>query len=229
MDIGLPFTANQFLAVMADYNVAAWPVPPILWLGAVANVVLLALRGPAASRVVSAFLAMLWLWMAMAYHLAFFARVNAAAPIFAALFGAAAVLFAWHGVIRRRLVFRMDTSTATLAGLGLVVLALVGYPLLALSAGHAYPAAPTFGLPCPTTLYTVGILAMLRRPYPRTPLLMPLAWSLFATSAAWQLGMAEDYTLLLAFATACWLFARAGIAPRPSTEGTPAALELLRR
>lgn len=57
--------------------------------GAVATFTLLAWRGPAASRVVSLFLALSWMWMAIAYHLAFFARINPAAMLFAGLFAAA--------------------------------------------------------------------------------------------------------------------------------------------
>lgn len=223
----LPFTPRQFFAVMADYNVATWPAPPLLWLGALATLTFLAWRGPAASRVASLFLALSWGWMAIAYHLAFFARINPAALLFAALFAAAGALFAWEGVVRRRLVFEMRARPSTAAGLALAALALAGYPLLSLAAGHAYPATPTFGLPCPTTLYTVGMLAFLRRPHPRLPLLVPVAWSLVGASAAWLLGVPEDLTLLLAFALGCWLLvtARGGAARDASRPVGPASVE----
>jgi hypothetical protein len=56
---------------------------------------------------------------------------------------------------------------------------------------------PTFGVPCPTTLYTTGILLM--SGHVRWPLLaIPLAWSIIGGSAALLLGMTPDYALLLA-------------------------------
>jgi hypothetical protein len=65
-----------------------------------------------------------------------------------------------------------------------VVYALVVYPLLGAALGHRFPAAPTFGLPCPTTLFTVGLLAFLRRPFPASVLVIPALWTVVGTSAA---------------------------------------------
>ncbi|HZD54130.1 MAG TPA: DUF6064 family protein, partial [Woeseiaceae bacterium] len=36
----------------------------------------------------------------------------------------------------------------------------LSYPLLAMAGVHARPRTPTFGVPCPTTLMTVGYLLM---------------------------------------------------------------------
>ena len=80
----------------------------------------------------------------------------------------------------------------------MIVFALVVYPSLGWMLGHRYPASPTFGLPCPTTLFTFGMLLWARPPLPRRVLVIPVLWSLVATSAAVQLGMMEDLSLPLA-------------------------------
>ena len=54
---------------------------------------------------VSALLVGHWAWSALAYHVAFFTRINPAAWLFAALFIAQAVLFFRVGVVQRRLSF----------------------------------------------------------------------------------------------------------------------------
>src|SRR5690606_31807492 len=65
----------------------------------------------------------------------------------------------------------------------------------------------TFGLPCPTTLFTVGLLAFLARPYPAYVLAVPLLWSAVGTSAAFGLGMYEDLGLIAAGLIAAGLLA----------------------
>jgi hypothetical protein len=83
-------------------------------------------------------------------------------------------------------------------GLLLVVFALAIYPAWSVYAGHAYPELPTFGLPCPTTIYTIGLLAFLVRPYPRTPLVVPVVWSFIGGQAAFLLSVPQDLGLVVA-------------------------------
>jgi hypothetical protein len=77
----------------------------------------------------------------------------------------------------------------------------VAYPLLGYAAGHRYPATPTFGLPCPTTIFTLGLLLWADRPMPRWLLAVPIAWSALGASAALQLGVPEDLGLVAAGVT----------------------------
>ena len=103
---------------------AVWPVQFILNLIAVAIVVLV-IRGPErAGRLVSYGLALLWCWIGLAYHLAFFWSINPAAPFFAAVSLAAAGAFAWFGGVRGRLQFEKGLSVTAKAGLVVVVFAL---------------------------------------------------------------------------------------------------------
>lgn len=85
-----------------------------------------------------------------------------------------------------------------LVGLALAAIALVVYPLWSWYAGHGFPFLPTFGLPCPTTIYTIGLLAFLVRPYPRSPFVVPLLWCLVGAQAAFLLGVPQDMGLIAA-------------------------------
>ena len=60
-----------------------------------------------------------------------------------------------------------------------------------------YPRTPTFGVPCPTTLFTVGIL-MMSTPMYRRLLVIPLLWTFIGGSAALLLGVTTDFVLLAA-------------------------------
>ncbi len=202
----LPFTATEFFGVFARYNDAVWPAQVVLVAAAIAGVLLAAGGGTAASRAVSGILAALWAWTGLAYHVGFFASINPAAPAFAAVFVAGAAVFLWQGVVRGRVRFRVRADARGAAGFVLVFFALAVYPAWSLLAGHAYPAMPTFGLPCPVALYTVGMLAFASAP--RVVYAAPIAWCVVGLQAAWLLGVLQDLSLAPAAALALYLAAR---------------------
>jgi hypothetical protein len=204
----LPFTTAEFFDVFRRYNEAVWPAQWILIVLAVAGVTL-AIRGtPHAGRVVSWILASFWLWMAIGYHLAFFWEINPAAVLFAALFLAQAALLAATGAGWIPLGFRPRANVAGYAGAVIIAYALVAYPLVGYALGHRYPASPTFGLPCPTTIFTFGLLLWAEPPVPRALLVVPALWAMIATVAALQLGVGEDLGLAAAAVLALSLLLR---------------------
>ena len=136
--------------------------------------------------------------MAVAYHFAFFAVINPAAWVFGAFFLANALWFAWTGVIRNKLQFSVHTGIRAWLGGLLIAFSLVIYPLIGFLSGHRYPAMPTFGLPCPTTIFTLGILMFAVMPIPRSVFIVPVLWSAIGSFAAFQLGVPQDYGLLIA-------------------------------
>ena len=130
--MGAPFTAEQFFDVFRHYNVSVWPMQSILLAVAVV-LVALALAWPRSSRVVLLGLAVLWVWMALAYHVAFFADLTPAAYLFAAAFLVEAALLAWHGLRTRRLHFAVSRERSmTVVGGALITFALIGYPAITL-------------------------------------------------------------------------------------------------
>jgi hypothetical protein len=201
----VPFTVEQFLEVFRRYNDAVWPAQWVLYALGIAAVVLVFRTTPLAGRAVSGILAALWLWMGVVYHLTFFRAINPAAMIFGTAFIAEAALFAWLGVWRGQFTFRPRHDLAAVVGGLFVLFALVAYPLLGYALGHRYPAAPTFGLPCPTAIFTFGLLLWADAPVPRSVLLVPVLWAVVGTSAAAQLGMREDFGLLVAAVVGTWI------------------------
>jgi hypothetical protein len=204
----LPFTAEQFFAVFRDYNDSVWPAQVLLLALALIALALVVAPRHWSGVAVSAILAFLWLWIGLAYHLAFFTTINPLAYAFAAVSAAGGLIFLWHGVIRRRLRFQLARDARGVMGMALVVYALVAYPVWSAYAGHHYPALPTFGLPCPTTIFTIGVLAFLVSPYPRAPLIVPALWCLVGSQAAFPLGVPQDLGLVAAGLAGVVLLAR---------------------
>lgn len=196
--MSLPFSHAQFFEVFQRYNEAVWPAQLVLGLFALAAAALLFV--PGGGRAVSAILAALWAWMAIAYHFAFFRAINPAATLFGVMFLAGAAAFGWS-----RLRFGWPGAARGAFGIALIVYALAVYPVLGAMLGQQYPAAPTFGLPCPTTLFTAGVLLFLQPPYPRHVLIVPFLWTLVGASAAVLLGVPQDFGLVVAALALAWL------------------------
>ena len=194
--MSLPFTADAFFEVFARYNAAAWPAVVALWVAA-AGALVAVVRAPdkRSSRLASAVLAVLWLWGGVAYHATYFTTINPAAWGFAALFVGEFGLLAWYGLVQRRLAFGTATGVARGLGLGLAFYAL-SYPALNILTGHAYPASPTFGVPCPTAIFTVGLFLTTANRQPIAVVVVPVLWGLVGGSAALVLGVVTDYVLL---------------------------------
>lgn len=194
----VPFTAEQFFGVFAAYNQALWPAQLVLLGLALAAIAMVFFPRRWSGIAISAILAILWAWVALAYHLAFFTTINPLATAFACVSLIGAVVFAWQGIVRRRLEFRWQGDVQSVVAAGLVVFALVAYPAWTWQLGHRYPAFPTFGLPCPTTLFTIGMLTFLVPPHPRSPLVVPVLWCAVGVQAAFLFGVQADLALVIA-------------------------------
>jgi hypothetical protein len=70
---------------------------------------------------------------------------------------------------------------------------------------HIYRRSPTLGLPCPTAVFTFGILIWADKPVSIPVLIVPFVWPLVGLTAALNLGIKEDTGLLIAglVATSC--------------------------
>lgn len=194
----LPFTTSQFFEVFRHYNLTIWPLQ--LGLYALAGfATLAALRGttPRTARLVNVILTLMWLWAGIVYQYIFFQPINPAAKLFAALFVMQAALFGWFGVFRTRLKFRPRSDWTGVAGGLLLLYALFLYPMLSYYLGHRYPATPTLGVPCPVTIFTIGMLMWAERPL-LVLLIIPILWAAVGSSAAFLLGVREDLGLAVA-------------------------------
>jgi hypothetical protein len=192
----LPFTKEQFFDLFASYNEALWPAAVALW---IASAVILALRLSAPrphDRWISALLVAHWAWSALAYHVAFFTRINPAAWLFAALFLGQAALFFRVGVVQRRLSFAPWGNAWAPLAWGLIAYSLA-YPLINAIDHLSLVRIPTFGLPCPTTIFTAGALMLAtRRSWSLS--IVPVIWSAIGGSAAFLLGVHADMALPIA-------------------------------
>lgn len=195
VESSVPFTVDGFLDVFAAYNEALWPFAAVLWLvtaGVFAAFVAGRPQAPNAARIL---LAGHWLWSGVMYHAFFFTAINPAAWVFAALFVVQGALLAgWPpsppaGAARPGSARRIISTALIAYG--------VAYPLVVWADGFVYPRMPTFGVPCPTVVLTIGFLvAVSTRSFVLS--LVPIAWSLLGLSAVRLFGIHADAVLPVA-------------------------------
>lgn len=194
----LPFTAEQFLHVFTNYNQSIWPMQIFFILLAVICVILIFRNSNYTNTIVTLILAFFWLWMGLVYHIIFFAQINPAAYVFGALFIFESILLLYYGIIRKEIKLFYNKDIYSYSGIVIIIFAIAIYPLIGFSVGHIYPASPTFGLPCPTTIFTIGILLFNKGKLPVGLIVIPVIWSLIGFTAALKLGIYEDTGLLIA-------------------------------
>ena len=191
----LPFTKEQFFDLFAAYNEALWPAAVAWWIASVAIALRLSTRCPR-DPWISALLAGHWAWSALAYHVPFFTRINPAAWLFAALFLGQAVSLFRAGVVQRRVSFAPWGDAWAPFAWGLIGYSLA-YPAINAIQHLSLWRIPTFGLPCPTTIFTAGAL-MLATPRSWRLSAVPVIWSAIGGSATLLLGVSADAALPIA-------------------------------
>jgi hypothetical protein len=197
--MNIPFTVNQFFDVFGTYNAAIWPVQVMAYVLGIGSIVLAFRESELSARIISGILAFFWIWMGVFYHIVHFSVINPAAWIFGIFYILQGLLFFLIGTILGRLAFRFNLKPVPIIGGCFILYAMVLYPLLGLSFGHSYPRTPMFGVaPCPTTIFTFGMLLWAKKSVPPYLLVIPLLWSILGMSAAVSLRVPQDYGLVVA-------------------------------
>lgn len=130
------------------------------------------------------------------FYWIFYSPLNGLAGFDGAMFVLQGVLWFVAGVARSDLVFRPRWKAFSILGGLSMVYALALYPIIGVLSGHVFPAAPVFGIaPCPTTIFTFGLLLWTQGRAPKYLLFVPLAWSLAAWPGALSMGVIEDLAM----------------------------------
>ena len=221
----LPFSTAAFLQVFRDYNVAIWPAQILgLILGLAALAALFQGRDTGV-RIVMVVLAVLWTFVGIGYHLMFFARINPVAPAFAALCLAQAVLFQASAIWPKDLQLVVRPNLRSTTGLSVILYGVLVYPILGQFEGHGGMAGPMFGVaPCPTTIFTIGLLIVARGAWVVWLSILPILWSLIGMAAAFQMDIPEDLGLPLASAALVWTLIATALQGRRAKSSPPGSV-----
>lgn len=170
----------------------------VLYILGIVAIYLAVKRISVGDKTIATILSFFWIWTGIVYHLMHFTAINKAAYIFGVVYIIQGVMFLFTGVVRNRLTFQYRSNAYGIVGAILICYAMVVYPVLGYILGHVYPHSPTFGLPCPLTIFTFSILLWTDRKLPLSIMVIPFLWSIIGFTAALSLGIYEDIGLLIA-------------------------------
>lgn len=191
----MPFSTEEFLNVFGRYNSDVWPIQVTFYLFAIIVLMVLFANHSKKDTIINFVLSFFWIWMGSVYHIMYFSGINPVAIAFGAVFIIQGFIFGYFGIFKSQLQYRRDKTVYSLMGTILILYGLVIYPILSFSFGHIYPKIPTFGRPCPTTIFTFGILLFSVYRLSWYIYLIPVLWSVIGVSAAIELSITEDFAL----------------------------------
>jgi hypothetical protein len=218
----LLFSPRVYYRLFDLHNRALWPAQLLTAVLGLAILFMLLRPVRARERLVPVLLGTLWIWVAWSFFAERYAAINWAAVYIAPAFALEGLLLIWMGA-RGHLVFAHIRHRPDFAGIGLFVLALAGYPLVAGAMGRPWSAGEVFGIaPDPTAVATLVVLALADGRTRWWLMIIPLLWCAITGATLWTME-AGDFFIAPGGAIAALGIAVAGTRPRNSAASRPAS------
>ena len=195
--MNLSVDLEQLMSVFATYNHAIWPMQVFAYLAGLVSIYSACKQTSFSNNIASGILSFFWLWTGVVFCVVYWAPNYPPAYTFGVLFIAQGLVFLLNA-FKPTLSFRAQRNQFTLIGALFIAYAMIGYPLVGYFLGHVYPRSVPFGLvPCPTSVFTIGLFMLTDRKIPRYVLIIPAIWSICAVVPVVS-GIYEDAGLILA-------------------------------
>jgi len=193
----LSFSLEEFLFVLESYNLFIWPLQIIAYVLIVLVIFFSLTPTQYSAKIVSAILSFFWLFTGIVFCFIYWAPNH----IFGYIFGIFCVLqglLFLYNLRRSDITIGSSDKTYKLIGILFVLYAIIGYQIFGHYLGHVYPKFFAAGLvPCPTTIFTLGIFFIINKSIPIKYFVIPLMVSLGGFLAAYN-GIYEDIGLIIA-------------------------------
>lgn len=193
----IPFTTEQFFEIIEKYNLAVFPVQLIILLLGILSVIILHSNINSKNKLIGGFLGVLWIWIGIAYHFAFFTEINKAAYVFGGFFVLQGLIFLIETFSRKKLEFEFNGKIMDFIAYFFLVFGVFIYPVLIYFLESSLEKIITLGLPCPSTILTFGFLMLTKPKLSKYILVIPALWTIVGTSAAFNFGVYPDYFMAL--------------------------------
>lgn len=178
IDDFLLFSARVYDRMFELHNIALWPAHIVSIAIGLYLIGVVFYPNPRAVRIAFALLALVWLFVAVAFFSMRYTTINWAATYVTPFFALMAFVLV-HFALRR--VPPSLSGRALLPrtiGIGILLFSLFGYPFLAALAGKPWQAAQLFGIaPDPTATATLGFLTACAGPGVRSAMSIPALWA----------------------------------------------------
>ena len=213
-----PITTDQFFSVFEKYNHAIFPVQIILFLLVVIALIAIGSKIKQKDKVVSGILGVLWLWIGIVYHWAFFSDINKIALAFGVLFILQGLFILWEGVILYNLKFVFRMTVQAFLGYFFILYGLIIYPFVGYLIEPNVSLIISIGLPSPTIILTFGFLLLCDKKFSKYLLIIPSLWAVIGISGVIKPGIYQDSVMLIAAIIADVLILRSKKPPDEKSE-----------
>jgi len=218
MAMKTPITTDQFFSVFEKYNHAIFPVQIVLFLLTILALIAIGSKIKQKDKFVAGILGVLWLWIGIGYHIAFFSGINKVAYGFGFLFILQGLFLLWEGVLLYNLKFVFKNSIQSYFGYFFILYGLIIYPVVGYLIEPNLSRTISVGLPCPTLILTFGFLLLCDKKFSKYLLIIPSLWAVIGISAVIKLGVYQDSMLLIAAIIADVLILRSKRPPDEKAE-----------
>lgn len=187
----LMFAPRTYYRLIERYNVEVWPLH-VVTMATGAVILFLLVRRKNAGRAIAALLAILWLWIAWAFHVQRYRTIFYPAGWLAALFVAEGLLLIWIGVVRNRFTLR-----PAMPAVALFMFAWLIQPAIGLLLGRPWTQLEVFGIaPDPTVAATLAVILAVDGRSKRVALMIvALLWAVFSGLTLWAMHAPDAVVL----------------------------------
>ena len=193
----MDFKIETFLGMLARYNQDVWPLQIGAYLLAILALVIAFKPFKYSSKIITAVLSLFWFWTGIVFGLFYWGPSYTPAYIFSVLLIIQGILFLFSGVLKAKLSFQFKLNPYSVLGMIIILYGLAGYQVFGYFIGHRYPDFFAPGLvPCPTNVFTVGLLLWTDKKIPKRLLIIPFLWSLSGFMPVSK-GILEDIGMIL--------------------------------
>jgi hypothetical protein len=185
----LLFSPRVYYRLIELHNLAVWPVHIGAALLALLLVRSIVKPSRGSGRLVAVSLGAMWVWVAWSFLWHRYAQINWVAAYVAPMYALEGLLFIWVGCARGGLSFGLKRTPASAAGLALLLVALLGYPLIAPGVGRNWLAAEMFAVvPDPTAATSLAVLALSSARDRALLMVIPCLWCFIAAATLWTMA-----------------------------------------
>lgn len=185
----LLFSDRVYFRMFELHNATLWPLHVIAICVGLFMVFSIVYPSPMRHRIMLAILALSWAFIAWTFLINRYAAINWAALYIAPVFMVQAALLGVLAIWQRCVDHDRGLSTSKRVGLGVLVFALFGYPLVNVLLGRRWDGVEIFAIaPDPTVVATLAILATFGGMAGLVASVIPLLWVILTSLTLWTLG-----------------------------------------
>ena len=198
----LPFTTEQFFNVIEKYNLTMFPFQVLILILGIACLFLIHSKFSIKDKLIGIYLGVLWIWIGIFYHFAFFTAINKAAFIFVGIFILQGLLILFNTFTKNKPFIKFSLQTKSYLGYFFILYGLIIYPIISYFVEGSIERTIVMGLPCPSTIFTFGIFILTNNKFPKYLLIIPSIWAVIGLSAAINIGVIQDIMIIISAITA---------------------------